>query len=119
MSDEFIQVATKEISEDISELEKIISSCTSDADIILHASKFQKHTHKIKGLAPMMGKENLGTISSSLDAIFKTLLQKSEIDGVFKILSVVIPSIRSVLVEPEFNIQEIQNQISQIEEITN
>lgn len=119
MSDEFLEVATKEINEDISELEKIMSSCATDADVLLNVSKFQKHTHKIKGLAPMMGKENLGGISSSLDLIFKKISNGSIVDGIFSILNDVIPNMKFVMIEPDYDLKEIKQKISQIEDILN
>ena len=44
MSDEFIEIATKEINEEIFELDKILSTCQNDANVLLNADKFQKHT---------------------------------------------------------------------------
>ena len=57
MSDEFIKIATEEINEELSGMGQLLSACQNDADVFSGASKFQKHTHKIKGLAPMMSKE--------------------------------------------------------------
>jgi len=119
MSDEFVKVATKEIQEDVSELEKILLTCDSDDDIISNASKFQKHTHKIKGLAPMMGNSILGDLSASLDSIFKIILNKSSADGVLQILKNIIPKLKFVLSEPNFEIDEINENVSQIEKILN
>ena len=119
MSDEFLKVATKEINEDISELEKIISSCKTDADVISNASAFQKHTHKIKGLAPMMGKQSVGELCDSLDSIFKKLLDGSKAEGIFKILSDVLPIMKLAMIEPNYNLTEIKEKISQIEDILN
>ncbi|MCJ8307268.1 MAG: hypothetical protein MJK05_09560 [Nitrosopumilus sp.] len=51
MSDEFIKLATKEINDAISELQQIMITCQNDSDISSNADEFQKHTHKIKGLA--------------------------------------------------------------------
>ncbi len=74
MSDEFIEIATKEINEEISELDKLLSTCQNDANIFSSADKFQKHTHKIRGLAPMMGKEELGNFSAILDSVLKKMM---------------------------------------------
>ena len=116
MSDEFLKVATKEINEDIFELEKILSLCKTDTDVISNASQFQKHTHKIKGLAPMMGKQNLGDLSSSLDSIFKKLLDGSRVEGIFSILNDILPLMKLVIIEPDYDLTEIKQKISQIEE---
>ena len=66
MSDEFISLATKEINDEISEIETILNSCKNDDDVNQNSTQLQKHTHKIKGLAPMMGKEELGELSSAV-----------------------------------------------------
>jgi chemotaxis protein histidine kinase CheA len=116
MSDEFLKIATKEINEDIIELEKTLFSCKNDTDVISNASQFQKYTHKIKGLAPMMGKENLGDLSSSLDSIFKKLLDASKVEGIFNILNDVIPAMKLVMIEPNYDLTEIKQKIFQIEE---
>lgn len=51
MSDEFLAVAAREIGEDLAELETIFASCKNDRDVVSNADAFQRHTHKIKGLA--------------------------------------------------------------------
>ncbi len=114
MSDEFIETATKEINEEISELEKILSSCQNNANVFSSAEKFQKHTHKIKGLAPMMGKEELGSLSAILDSIFKKMMDGVTIDGVFNVLSDSISSMKQYMSEPDYNLAEIKIRISQI-----
>ena len=114
MSDEFIQIATKEINEDISELEKILSSCQNDADVLLNADKFQKSTHKIKGLAPMMGKEELGALSALLDTMLKKTIEEIKIEGIFNILTDSIHSMKSSMNEPESDLNPITNKIQQI-----
>ena len=119
MSDEFLAVATKEISGDISELQTIFSNCISDADVLSNAEKLQKFTHKIKGLSPMMGRTDLGTLAASLDSIFKKLQDLDTCDGIFEILNDVIPNMNSILSEPDYNLTNIDIRISQIENILN
>ena len=114
MSDEFIEVATKEINEDISELDKIFSTCQNDANILSNADKFQKCTHKIKGLAPMMGKEELGSFSAILDSILKKMIDGITINGIFNDMSDFISSMKQYMSEPDYNLTEIKNRISQI-----
>ncbi len=114
MSDEFIETATKEINDEISELDKILSTCQNDTNIFSRAEKFQKHTHKIKGLAPMMGKEELGSFSAILDSILKKMMDGVTIDGVFNVLSDSISSMKQYMSEPDFNLAEIKIRISQI-----
>lgn len=76
MSEEFLRVAKKELSEDIVEIGNILDICSSDVDATKNASSIEKHIHKIKGLAPMMNQEEIGQIATLLDKILKTLSDK-------------------------------------------
>ena len=71
MSDEFTQVATKEINEELDGIEGILNSCTNDDDITNNSTDIEKHLHKIKGLAPMMGQEGVGEIAALNDTLMK------------------------------------------------
>lgn len=71
MSEEFLRVAKKEVSDDIAEVGNLLHSCSADSDISKNADEIEKHTHKIKGLAPMMGHTEIGEIASMLDALLK------------------------------------------------
>ena len=114
MSDEFLAVATKEITDDIDSIENILKLCTSDIDIFQNASKFQKHTHKIKGLAPMMGKESLGDLSSSLDDIFKKIVNGDNIDGVFNLMEESITHMKKSMNELDYDFSSINEKIKQL-----
>ena len=87
MSDEFLAVATKEVNADIEGIENILKSCSNDNDIFQNANKFQKHTYKIKGLVPMMGNENLGNFASTLDNVFKQMIEGKQHENIFDTLS--------------------------------
>ena len=87
MSDEFIAVATKEIRDDILGMSNIMNSCQNDINVFDVADDLKKHTHKIKGLSPMMGKDDLGSLSESLDLMLKKIVEGNKIDGVFDILT--------------------------------
>ena len=114
MSDEFIEIATKEINEEISELDKLLSTCQNDANIFSSADKFQKHTHKIRGLAPMMGKEELGNFSAILDSVLKKMMDGLTINGIFNDMSNSISSMKQHMSEPDFDLTDIKHRISQI-----
>ena len=114
MSDEFIEIATQEINEEISGLEQLLPACQNDADIFSSAGKFQKHTHKIKGLAPMMGKEELGSFSAILDSILKKMIDGVIIDGIFNDMTDSISLMKKSMSEPKCDLAEIKNRISQI-----
>lgn len=119
MSDEFLKIAAKEINDDLSEMEKIIALCRTDADILSNIEKFQKHTHKIKGLAPMMGQEDLGDLASSLDSIFKKISNGSRTENIFNILSGVIPNLKFVMLKPGYDLTMLKQQISHLQNILN
>ncbi len=114
MSDEFIEIATQEINEEISGMGQLLSACQNDADVFSGADEFQKHTHKIKGLAPMMGKEELGSFSVILDSILKKLIDGVTIDGVFNDMTDSISLMKKSMSEPECDFAEIKNRVSQI-----
>jgi len=114
MSDEFISLATKEINEEISEIETILNSCKNDDDVNQNSTQLQKHTHKIKGLAPMMGKAELGSFAAILDSILKKMIDGITINGIFNDMSDSISSIKQNMSEPNYDLAEIRNRISQI-----
>jgi chemotaxis protein histidine kinase CheA len=119
MSDEFLNVATKEINEDLTELKKILAICENDANVIANADKLQKHTHKIKGLAPMMGKVPLGEISGSLDTLLKKYLDGGAIEGIFDLLSEILPFMTSLMTEDTCDFLMVKKKISEIENMSN
>ena len=82
MSEEFLRVAKKELSQDIAEIGNLLNHCSNDDDITKHASDIEKHIHKIKGLAPMMGQEQIGDIASLLDRILKVMLSGKSVPGI-------------------------------------
>ena len=114
MSDEFIKLATTEINDAISALQQIMATCQNDSDISSNADEFQKHTHKIKGLAPMMGKLELGNVSSILDSILKKMMDGVLIDGIFNILNDSIFSMNQSMIESNDNLDKIKTKISKI-----
>ena len=86
MSDEFIRVATQEINDEINSIAKILSSCNNDSEIIENTESIEKHVHKIKGLAPMMGKKQVGDIASLNDELLKYILDSNSLEGIYDIL---------------------------------
>jgi len=114
MPDEFIIIATKEINDEITNLENILNFCTNDDDVYQNANKFQKHTHKIKGLAPMMGKEELGGLSSLLDGILKEMIEGKKIGGIFEILTESFYYMKNSMSEPNCDLSQINDKIKQL-----
>ncbi len=113
MSDEFITVATEEINDDISNLENILHFCTNNDDVYQNANELQKHTHKIKGLAPMMGKEELGILSSLLDVLLREMIEGKKNEGIFNILSESLFYMKNSMNETNYDLSQINNKIKQ------
>ena len=88
MSDEFIQLATKEINEEILGIGNILESCNDDGTVFENSDKLQKHTHKIKGLAPMMGKNSMGVLATVLDDTLKQIMAGKTPQGIFDLMTV-------------------------------
>lgn len=86
MSDEFIKVATKEIKDEIASIQKILESCKNDLDISKKCESIEKHFHKIKGLAPMMGKKDIGEISALNDILLNCMMEEKNLGGIYSIL---------------------------------
>lgn len=87
MSEEFLRVAKEEVSQDIAEIGNLLNHCSNDADITKHASDIEKHVHKIKGLTPMMGQDQIGNIASLVDKILKVVLSGKTIPGIHHTLT--------------------------------
>jgi chemotaxis protein histidine kinase CheA len=119
MTDEFLEVATKEINEEILGLKRFLALCKTDRDVIAISSKFQKHTHKIKGLAPMMDKKPLGDVSHSLDSLLKKLADDGDSRGIFDLLSETLPFMTSLLIEPDYDSEKVKEIISKIKTLSN
>jgi len=86
LSDNFLRIARKEIQEELEGLHKILSSCSNDNDISNNGSSIEKHLHKIKGLAPMMGQNDVGEIAKMTDTILKHIITKETLVGTCQIL---------------------------------
>ena len=87
MSDEFTKQATKEINEELENNSKILESCHNDEDITKRSSEIEKHLHKIKGLAPMMGQNKVGELSSLSDELIKKIIEGKKIPGIFETIN--------------------------------
>jgi chemotaxis protein histidine kinase CheA len=113
MSDEFIKVATREINDELSYITLILESCKNDADVSKNSGKIEQHMHKIKGLAPMMEKENIGNLAKILDSILKKIMSGNQVDGFFEPLSNSIKQMTIAMDTPN-DLGEVQAQVSDI-----
>lgn len=118
MSDEFLKIATGEINDEISEIQKILDSCRNNNDISVNAAKIQKSTHKIKGLAPMMGKEDLGNLSSLLDSVLKKIINGAVLDEIFELLITAVDEMRNSMTNSDYDLDEIKQRVSKISTIS-
>ncbi len=113
MSDEFIEVATREINEELSGILAILDTCQNDADVSKNSEKIEQHMHKIKGLAPMMGKEGIGNLAKTLDLILKKIVSGQKVDGFIEPLSTSIKQMTFAMGNP-YDLSEIHKQVSDI-----
>jgi len=114
MSDEFLKIATTEINGEILEIQNILNSCHNNLDVSANATKIQKSTHKIKGLAPMMGKEELGSLSSLLDSVLKKIMDGAIIDEIFESLIDAVAEMKNSMTDSDYNLDKIKQRISKI-----
>ena len=114
MSDEFLKIATAEINDEISEIQNILNSCHDSLDVSANAAEIQKSTHKIKGLAPMMGKEDLGSLSALLDSLLKKIMNGIIADEILESLIIAIDEMKKSMTCPDYNLDKIKQRISNI-----
>jgi len=107
LSDEFITVATKEINEELTGITKILDSCNNDEELSANSENLQKHTHKIKGLAPMMGKESLGDLAALYDKILKQIISGQSIPGLFEIMSNSVSDMNKAMTETSYDLSSV------------
>jgi len=84
LSDNFTEQATKEVNEELEHNSQILKSCQNDEDISNKCPEIEKHLHKIKGLAPMMGQKKIGELASLNDQLIKKILEGEKIEGIFE-----------------------------------
>lgn len=87
MSDKFNKIARQEIQEELDNLKQILLQCNDDNDISNNVNKIEKHLHKIKGLAPMMGQNNIGEIAKLNDIILRHIIENGMSSGTYQIIS--------------------------------
>ena len=81
MSDEFLRIARQEIQTEIDNLKDIFRTCVNDEQLYERSIDIEKHMHKIKGLAPMMGQEKVGEIARISDIILKHVSNQGMLNG--------------------------------------
>lgn len=87
MSDEFLKVARQEIQSEIDILKEVFLACVNDEQFYKKSREIEKHMHKIKGLAPMMGQEKVGEIARISNIILKQVISNGVLKGSHGIIS--------------------------------
>ena len=87
MSDEFLRLARQEIQTEIDNLRGIFLVCANDEQLYGKSIDIEKHIHKIKGLAPMMGQEEIGEIARISDIVLKHVSSHGTLKGSHAIIS--------------------------------
>ena len=114
MSDNFVKIARKEIQDELSGLQNILANCANDVDISDNAQNLEKHLHKIKGLAPMMGQQGMGDIAKMIDIIIKHVITNGTLEGTYKIITEANLMMKQLFDDSAIkNIQEFRNKIQQ------
>ena len=86
MSDEFQKVARQEIQSELDDLNEAFLECIDDEQFFKKTKDIEKHMHKIKGLAPMMGQEKVGEIARISDVILKHVINHGVLKGAQEII---------------------------------
>ena len=111
MSDEFIKVSTQEINEEIALITKILESCNTDSDVSKNSQDIEGHLHKIKGLAPMMGKPGIGEIAALNDTLLNHIMEGQNIEGILTILNESTVFMNNFMNGTEQNINELKQKM--------
>ena len=100
MSDEFLKIARKEIELEIESLKSIFLSCTSDEQLSKKSADIEKHMHKIKGLAPMMGQDGIGEIARISDTVLKHVTSHIILNNSHKIIFEAVNKMNDIYSKP-------------------
>jgi len=111
LSDEFTKQATKEINEELKSTSQILKLCQSDSDIEKQCSEIEKHLHKIKGLAPMMGQKKLGELASLNDELIKKILEGKKIEGIFETINQSTQLMKDIMQDSTMKIDDLKKTI--------
>lgn len=112
MSDEFIKIATDEINEEIAQMLSILDTCYNDSDVSNNSENLEQHLHKIKGLAPMMGKPHLGNLAAFFDSVMKQVHNGKQIDGIFDALQESLSAMNNAMTNSDLFLVHLQTKIS-------
>lgn len=101
MSDEFLKVARQEIQVEIDSMKQVFVKCVNDEQLYNKSRDIERHMHKIKGLAPMMGHEKVGEIARISDIILKHVTNHGILKNSQKIIFEAVQRMDSLFNEKE------------------
>jgi len=87
LSEKFLELAKKEVREDIDAISLILNACKNDSDISKNSVNIEKKLHKIKGLAPMMEQIDVEEVSKIGDKFLKYIIANGEIKNSYQIVN--------------------------------
>jgi len=112
MSDEFHKIAKQEIQTELDSLRQILLQCNDDKGISNVGDQIEKHLHKIKGLAPMMGQNNVGEIAKLNDVILRYVIRNGETNGTYMVINESLQIMQEIFSDTnKNNIDEFKNKI--------
>ncbi|HJU13622.1 MAG TPA: hypothetical protein VJ792_04125 [Candidatus Nitrosotalea sp.] len=96
MSDEFLRIARQEIGAELKKMEDIMARSKDDRQIFENSTAIKSCLHKIKGLAPMAGEEEIGEIARTGDAILRHIIETGKQVGSLKIMERAIDDMKNI-----------------------
>jgi len=108
MSDDFMETARKEIHEELDGIYSKLNSCKNDDEVFKKSHDIEKHLHKIKGLAPMMGQTKVGEISYLNDSLLKKIIEGYGIEGIYENLTESTKLMKNLMNDSTLNIDKLK-----------
>ena len=109
MSDEFLRIAREEINFELDGLKQVLSRCNSDQNIHDKSKLIEKHLHKIKGLAPMMGQNALGELAQISDVVLRHIINNGILEGSYKIVVESVQKMNELFNGQKIDINDFRN----------
>jgi HPt (histidine-containing phosphotransfer) domain-containing protein len=115
MSDKFCKIARQEIESEINSLQEIFRVCMTDQQFYDRAKEIERHLHKIKGLAPMMGQEEVGKIAKLSNLVTRYVLDHGVLNGSHDVITDSIQSMYQVFNDKtNSRIEDFEKQVKKI-----
>ena len=109
MSDEFLRVARDEIGSELGGLKQILSRCNSDQNIHRESNQIEKHLHKIKGLAPMIGQNAIGELAQISDAVLRHIINNGILNGSYSVVTESIQKMTELFSGEKIDVNEFRS----------